>query len=124
MQPSGCKPWAGRRGRIASSSCETPPAGHVDWIDISIHRFGDAASAQEAVPFFAQARTVGTQLEAAPARSLGDRSAALAGPSEVGTEYTLYVSSGRLFVRITGVAPTGDPASEVEQVMLEVLTRD
>ena len=39
----------------------------------------------------------------------------------MGPEYTLYVSSGPLLVRITGVAPTGDPAPDVEQVMLEVL---
>lgn len=102
-------------------TCANPPAGSVNWIDISVHRFGDPASAAEAVSFFSQERASGTRLAPEPAMNLGNRSAALAGPSDVGTEYTLYVSFNSLLLRITGVAPSGDPAPEVEQVMLQVL---
>lgn len=108
-------------GAYRQFSCETPPVGGVNWIDISVHRFGDAASAAAAVPFFADARTVGTRLHRSPAMTIGETTAALRGPSEDGLEYTFYMSDGPLLFRVTGVAPDGDPAPEVERVMLGLL---
>ena len=49
---------------------------------------------------------------------MGDGTTALAGPSDMGTEYTLYMSTGPLLFRVTGVAVDGDPEPDVEQVML------
>ena len=85
-------------------ACDPLPAAGLNWLDMSVHRFGDAASAAAAVPFFAYARTVGTQLGHAPAKRLGDSTVAIAGPSENGTEYTLYVSTGPLLFRVSAVA--------------------
>jgi uncharacterized protein len=108
-------------GAYRQFGCDGPPAGHAGWIDISVHQFADAASATAAVPFFADSRALGSRLAAASAPSIGDRASALTGPASNGTEYTLYVSHGALLVRITGVAPIGNPASDVEQVMMGVL---
>ena len=108
-------------GAYRQFGCDGPPSGHVGWIDISVHQFGDAASAAEAVPFFANARALGSNLVAADAPNIGDSTAALAGPASNGTEYTLYMSTGSLLFRVTGVAPAGDPATDVQQVMMGVL---
>jgi hypothetical protein len=98
-------------------TCDDPPASGLNWVDMSVHQFGDAAAAAEAVPYFAHVRTVGTQLTEAPAMPLGDQSAAISGPSEIGTELTLYVSAGRFLLRVTGVASTDDPRPATELVM-------
>ena len=97
--------------------CDAPPAGGVGSVDISVHQFSDDASAAAAVPYFANARAKVTQLASAPALQLGDTSAALSGPTAQGTESTLYVSSGPLLFRVTGIAPEGDPTSDVETIM-------
>jgi hypothetical protein len=89
----------------------------VRWIELGIHRFGDAAAASAAVPYFARARTVGTRLVEVSALPLGDQAAAVGGPSELGPELTVYVSAGHLLLRATGIAHSGDPRRETELVM-------
>ena len=101
--------------------CDAPAAGRAGWIDMSVHQFQDAASAAAAVPFFADSRANGTDLEAAAAPTIGDSATALAGPASNGREHTLYMSTGPLLFRVTGVAPDGDPAQDVEQVMIGLL---
>jgi hypothetical protein len=106
-----------RTGAHRSYACDPPPATGINWLDMSVHGFADEASAAAAVPFFSYARTVGTQLVAAPAMRLGGSTAALAGPSENGTEYTLYLSSGRLLFRVSAVSADESPQADVERVM-------
>jgi probable HAF family extracellular repeat protein len=104
-------------GAFRQFTCDEPPSGRVDWIDLSVHRFKDAASAAAAGAFFASSRAVDTQLESVPVPAIGDSATAIAGPSDEGREYTLYVSSGPLLLRVTGVAPDGDPELDVQHVM-------
>ena len=104
--------------------CDDAPTSDVDWIDLSVHRFRDSAGAAAAVPYFAHARTIDTLLTAAPAMRLGDTSTAISGPSNIGTEYTLYLSTGPLLLRVTGVAPVGDPRPAVEGVMSALYERN
>jgi hypothetical protein len=106
-----------RAGAHRQFHCDPVPAAGVNWLDLSIHLFGDDQSAAAAVPFFAYARTVGTQLSPAFAPRFGDSTAALSGPSENGTEYTLYLSSGPLLFRVSAVATNDDPQPLVEMVM-------
>ncbi len=103
-------------GAYRQFGCDTPRPGSVGWIDMSVHRFRDASSADAAVAFFASSRALGTSLLPAPAMDLGEANAALAGPAINGMEYTLYVSAGPLLFRVTGVAPFGDPRPNVEYV--------
>jgi hypothetical protein len=110
--------WGWEDGAYRQFGCGGPPDGDAGWLDISVHRFGDAASANAAVSYFANARAGGTGLEEALPPSIGDQAVALTGPAENGTEYTLYVRAGPLLFRVTGVAPAGVPASDVEQIML------
>lgn len=97
-------------------ACDAPPSGTVGWVDMSVHRFVDARSAQSALPFFATSRALSTALAPAAAAQLGDASSALTGNAGNGTEYTLYVAQGPLLFRVTGVAPTGNPRPDVEVI--------
>ncbi len=105
--------WSG--GVYRQFACDAEP-GRAGWIDLSVHRFPDAAAAAEAVTMFAETRAAGTNLHPAPPTALGDGDAALAGPAVNGTEYTRYVSRGPLLFAVTGVAPDGDPRADVEAV--------
>lgn len=103
-------------GAFRQYVCDDPPAGHINWVEVDVHRFKDPASAATAVLYFASARALATRLDNVAASGLGDTSAALTGPSVTGTEYTLYISSGPLLLRVTGLSPDGDPAPEVRQI--------
>jgi hypothetical protein len=110
--------WSG--GAYRQFACEAEP-GHAGWIDLSVHRFPDAAAAAEAVSLFAETRGRGMALQPAPLTTLGDHDAALAGPAVNGEEYTHYVSRGPLLFAVTGVAPAGDPRPDVEAVAAALL---
>jgi hypothetical protein len=112
--------WQG--GVYRQFTCK-PPAGRVGWVDISVHRFPDAAAAAEAVAYFAASRAESMDLQPAPAPMIGDRSAALAGPAVNGAEYSLYLSGGPLLYAVTGVAPDSgsDPRADVEAIATALL---
>jgi hypothetical protein len=100
-----------------------PPAGRVGWVDISVHRFPDAAAAAEAVTYFAASRADSMDLQPVPPPTLGESRAALAGPAVNGTEYSLYLSGGPLLYAVTGVAPDSgsDPRADVEAIATALL---
>jgi hypothetical protein len=112
--------WQG--GVYRQFTCK-PPAGRVGWVDISVHRFPDAASANEAVAYFAASRADSMDLQTVPAPTIGDSSAALTGPAVNGTEYSLYLSGGPLLYAVTGVAPDrgSDPRADVEAIAAALL---
>ena len=112
--------WEG--GVYRQFTCK-PPAGRVGWVDISVHRFPDAASAADAVAYFAASRADSMDLQTVPAPTIGNSSAALTGPAVNGTEYSVYLSGGPLLYAITGVAPdTGsDPSADVEAIAMALL---
>ncbi len=97
-------------GAYRQYACDTPPPGQAGWIDISVHQFATEAGAQAAAPFFAEAKLLGTALQMVPGTT------AVTGPASNGTEYTQYVTYGNILFRVTGVAPSGSPQHDVEQV--------
>ena len=112
--------WQG--GVYRQFACKPPP-GRVGWVDISVHRFPDAAAAAEAVAFFAASRAESLDLQSVPATAIGDSSAALTGPAVNGTEYSLYLSEGPLLYAVTGVAPDSgsEPRADVEAIATALL---
>jgi hypothetical protein len=105
--------WQGGSFRQFASD---PPPGGVGWIDVSLYRFADPDAAADAVAFFANSRAKGMHLQAAKAIEVGDTRAAISGPAVNGTEYTLYLSLGPVLYAVTGVAPSGNPQADVEQI--------
>ena len=112
--------WQGSANRIFA--CDAPPEGEAGWVDISLHLFADAASAQEAVDYFAAIRAEDTMLVSAAPPAIGDHAAALSGPATNGKEFTLYVSQGPLLIRVTGVSPSGIPFINVLTVAQAILS--
>ena len=108
----------GWQGGVYRQFTGKPPAGRVGWVDISVHRFPDAESAAEAVAYFAASRAQSMDLQPVPAPTIGESSAALAGPAVNGTEYSLYLSQGSMLYAVTGVAPDSgsDPRADVETI--------
>jgi hypothetical protein len=109
--------WGWQAGVNRTFACDTPPNGEAGWIDISLHLFDDAASAQQAVDYFAAIRAEGTVLIPAAAPAIGDHATALSGPASNGKEFTLYVSHGPG----DRVSPSGIPFTNVLTVVQSIL---
>jgi hypothetical protein len=78
-------------------TCDDPPPGRATQIDVVIHQFQDAPSAQQARPYFA-----GTyELRANEMRSCD--------------------TVGRLVICVTGRSLTGSPLSDVQFVLQQVV---
>lgn len=113
--------WGWQASAYRQFGCDGPPEGDAGWIDISVHGFSSAASAQEAADYFAAARLDGTSLRRADGPGVGDYSIALVGPASNGTEFTIYATRGPWLVRVTGVSPSGIPFMNVRTVAIDVL---
>lgn len=113
--------WGWLTGAYREFTCDTPPDGEAGWLDISVHRFADAAAAQEAARYFADTRASAMSLIRGAAPPLGDLATAVTGPTPHGKEFTLYVSRGPLLIRVTGVSTSGIPFANVLDVTTEVL---
>jgi predicted metalloprotease len=115
--------WGWQESAYRNFACDTPPPGSAGWVEVSLHLFGDGASAQAAVDYFSALRAEGTRLIFGPAPRIGDRAAVLAGPATNGHEFTLYASEGPLLIRVTTIAPTGIPFADTVAIAQEVLSR-
>jgi hypothetical protein len=113
--------WGWQASAFRTFACDGPPRGEAGWIEIDLHLFADAASAQEAVDYFATVRAAGTTLLPGSPPAIGDHAAVLSGPATNGNEFTLYASQGPLLIRVTGVSPSGIPFSDVLKVAQSIL---
>jgi len=113
--------WGWQASAFRQFGCDGPPEGDAGWIDISVHGFSTAGSAQEAADYFAAARLEGTDLRRVDGPGIGDYSVALGGPASNGTEFTIYATRGPWLVRVTGVSPSGIPFMNVRAVATDVL---
>lgn len=113
--------WNWRASANRTYACDDPPPGDAGWIDVSLHLFSSAAAAQQAVDYFAAVRADGTQLSNGTRPQIGDHAVSLAGLAANGNEFTIYASEGPLMVRVTGVAPSGIPFSNVLAVARSIL---
>lgn len=114
--------WGWQASAYRQFGCNGPPQGEAGWIDISVHGFSSASSAQQAADYFAAVRQDGTSLTRADGPGVGEYSVALTGPATNGTEFTIYASEGPWLVRVTGVSPVGSaPVANVREVATDVL---
>lgn len=114
--------WGWQESGGRAFGCDKPPEDEAGWIDVHLHRFGSATSAQQAVDYFAATSAEGTWLRAVTPPAIGDHAVALTGPASNGKEFTVYASQGPLLIRVTGVSPTGIPFDNVLTVARSVLT--
>jgi hypothetical protein len=108
-------------GAARSFSCAAPPAQGLTFLGVSVNRFGSAVEALAAMDYLAEQRMADTQLLFVAPPALPVASKALFGPSEAGSDFTLYAASDQFVYRVTGVAPSGTGVDDVAKVMLALL---
>jgi len=113
--------WGWQASSYRVFACDNPAEGEVGRVEINVHRFRDAISAQEAVDYFAAIRADGTLLIPGPTPPFGDYGVSLGGPTSDGSEVTIYANQGPLLIRVTGVSSNGIPFMNVLAVAQAVL---
>ena len=100
-------------GAYRTFACDSPQEKEVGWVEVNVHQFASPAMAQQAVDYFATARSKGTRLVSGGTMRLGDYSVMLAGPASNGSEVTVYLAEGPYLIRVTGVSRDGIPFMNV-----------
>ena len=108
--------WQENVYRIYAS--DNPPPNAVGWVALGIHRFATVDGAASALPYFAAARRNALGYEPVDVGLFGDQSEAMAGQAFNGEELVIYARRGNLVFRVDGIAPNGDPTSDVFEAML------
>jgi hypothetical protein len=81
-------------------------------LEVSFHLFATDAGATEAMSYFAAGRALMVGLSPVPLARVGDQVLAVGGATDGGNEVTIYLRLGTFLVRISAVAPVGDPGPD------------
>jgi S1-C subfamily serine protease len=107
-----------QEGSYRVFTVDNPPPNAVGWLELHVHRFATVDGAHEGLPLLAWERQRLTGMRPVPMELFADQSIALAGPAYNGNELTIFARRGNLVIRATGIAPNGDPASDVIEAIL------
>ena len=88
---------------------------------MSLHLLGDPASATEAMSYFAAGRTLLLGMSPIPIARIGDQVLAIGGRRDGVNEATIYVRGGAFLVRVSAVAPGGDPFPDATETASQFL---
>lgn len=81
-------------------------------LEVSFHLFGTTGGATEAMSYFAASRALMLDFSPVPISRIGDEVLAIGGTRDIGNEVTIYLRNGAYLIRISAVAPQGDPGSD------------
>ncbi len=84
----------------------------TDSLEVSFHLFASPAGATEAMSYFAAGRALMLGLSPVPVARIGDELLAISGSRDGVNETTIYLRDGAFLIRISAVAPVGDPTSD------------
>ncbi len=104
----------------ADADAEPDQTNHVD---VSVHRFGGAEAAEEALPYFSDLVVDAQGLEEVDVDPLGDQVRALSGAPDGANLVILYIRSGTDLIRIGTASPEGDPTADAVAVAEAILDR-
>src|SRR5699024_9744117 len=90
---------------------------------VSIHQFGDAKAAREALDFSIGEQAAGTVLQEITTQLLGDYTRALYGPEDYGNETTVLVQQGSFLIRVSAAMLDGDPTADAVAVTEAILLK-
>ncbi len=100
------------------------PEDATNYVDVSLHRFGNAESTGEALDYFSDAVVAAQGLSEIRVDRVGDEVRALSGnPEGTANLVVLYVRDGPTLIRIGGSSPAGDPTEDVLALAREVVER-
>ncbi|HEU5434012.1 MAG TPA: hypothetical protein VFU81_20245 [Thermomicrobiales bacterium] len=116
--------WQGNAYReFAAPADNTLPAGSVNYLNVSVHRFASPDAADNALTYFSDV-VVSTQgLQDVQVDPVGDAARALTGAPDGNALAVLYVRSGKLLYRIgtSTNSADGDPMAAAVAVAKEML---
>lgn len=99
-------------------------ASDTETVDISATRFANADGAAQALPFFLDDRAaILGQQESQSIVAIGDEARAVNGFYNGLYDYTLYVRSGPLLLRISAASESGSPRSSPEAIAQGIIDR-
>ncbi|HEV2526992.1 MAG TPA: hypothetical protein VGT61_00860 [Thermomicrobiales bacterium] len=84
-------------------------------LEVSLHLFDSSFSAADALAYYAAGRVESLGLDPIPVAVIGDEVLAVAGDRDGASEVTFYVRTGTVLVRVSAVAPSGDPYDDAMQ---------
>lgn len=108
--------WQENVYRIYAS--DSPPPDAVGWVSLGIHRFSSVDGAAAALPYFAEARRNALGYEPVDVGLFADQTEAMVGQAVNGRELIIYARRGNLVFRADGIAPNGDPTTDVFETLL------
>jgi hypothetical protein len=110
--------WGWQENVYRVYASDTPPPDAVGWVALGIHRFASVDDAAAALPYFAAARRNALGYELVDVGLFADQTEAMAGQAFNGDELIIYARRGNLIFRVDGIAPNGDPTSDVYEAIL------
>ena len=120
------KAWGWQGNAVASfalPSDQPAQSGQVNGVYVSIHRFGDADAAREALDFSIAEQAAGTDLREISTDPLGEYTRSLYGPEDYGNETTVLTQQGDLLIRVSAAMLDGDPTAEAVAVTEAILRK-
>lgn len=101
-----------------------PNADGLTYLEIGVHRFADASSADQALAYISDVRQRQLGLSTVTVPNIGDQSQAIGGPTETGFESTVYIRMDNLVLRITAFSDFGEPTVQAVAVAQSVAKRE
>ncbi len=108
--------WQENSYRIFAA--DNPPSDAVGWVELHTDRVATVDGAAALLPMLAEGRMETTGMQQVDLGLFSDQSIAMAGPAFNGNELTIFARRANLIVRVTGIAPRGDPTSDVIDTIL------
>jgi hypothetical protein len=116
--PALLRDWGWQENVYRIYATDNPPPNAVGWFALGIHRFASTDGAAAALPYFAAARRSATGYQPVDVGLFADQTEAMAGQAVNGEELIIYARRGNLIFRADGVAPNGDPTTDVFEALL------
>lgn len=116
--------WSGNAFRDFIADKNAPPQSGTSFLNVSVHRFADPASAANALIVFSDKVIVDQGLEEVEAPAIGESARLLKGAPDGVPLTILYAQQGPIMYRIGGStdSPDGDPTADVLTVAGEIIS--
>ena len=88
---------------------------------VSIHRFGSASAAAQALAYSFEQQLATTAAQEVPIEPVGDGARALVATGPDATEVTIYTHRGGLLIRLSAASQAGDPTADALAIVETIL---
>ena len=118
--------WGWQGNAVASfalPSGQQARSGEINGVYVSIHQFGDAGAAREALDFSIAEDTAGSAVYEVSTVPLGEYTRSMYGSMDYGNEIIILVQQGDLLIRVAAAMLDGDPTGDAVAVTETILLK-